>query len=154
MLISHRGIEHGITTDASFIGARISAVECTRGCTDCFNQYLKEMPIIQSPLDGILKAVVDHPLDIGIILGGLEWTERPFEMTQLIEEAVKRSLLVMLYTSMERDAFEQLFPNLTELPIWVKFGAYDNTKKSYYDEVNDVTLAGENQYIIHYGEIE
>lgn len=151
MFIRHKGLEHGNTTDAPFVGARINSIRCSQHCTGCFNQHLRELEIQRNTTKVLIQEIKARKINQGIIFGGLEWTEQPEELIALVEEALEQDLLVMIYTSTERPLFERLFPHLVRKAIWVKFGHYDSTKTSYYDERNDVILAGDNQRIVYFG---
>lgn len=151
MKIRYKGIEHNNTTDAPFIGARICAIDCHRGCPNCFNQELRNRCYESIDCEKLLTMVQQNSLDCGIILGGLEWTEQPMEMIHLVVKAIERQMAVAIYTGMSQEQFEEDFSILTSLPIYVKFGSYKNELPPRYEAAFGVQLASENQYIVQYG---
>lgn len=146
-LITYKGIEPQVLSDAPFIGARILAAQCNRNCSNCFNQDIKLRDNQFGTALSIIHQVLFNPLHEGIILGGLEWTEQPYDMIELTELALSYSLQVMIYTGMTEEHFIEQFPELTNKPIWCKFGAYDESQKkeNYYS--HGVKLATSNQYV-------
>jgi organic radical activating enzyme len=147
MLIRYKGIEHGITSDAPFIGSRICAIGCSKHCEGCFNQHLLNTPNKEEYTSIILNEVLEHKISQGIILGGLEWTEQPEEMMSLVSTAIAWGLQVMIYTHHSIDEFLDMFPSLRGHDIYVKCGEYRQNEKGYLDEINDVRLASGNQKI-------
>ena len=98
----------------------------------------------------ILDEVEANPINEGIILGGLEWTEQPDDLIEIVTAALWRSdrLKVMIYTRLTEEEFFNRFPILkNRYPIWYKFGAYDETKRSELYYSHGVKLASTNQYI-------
>lgn len=151
MKIRHKGITHDVTTDAPFIGARINAIRCHHNCPGCFNQELQNQEYCTEDIDAIIAQVKDNSLNRGIILGGLEWTEQPEEMYQLVVESLQSDLKVILYTHLTEAEFSVRFTNMCHLPIWIKFGEYKRDATEYYDEIHDVLLASPNQRIKYMG---
>lgn len=140
-LIRHRGLTYD-RFDAPFTGVLISAVGCSIGCIGCFNQHLKQLPIITETVDDILDKVQADTFNEGIILGGLEWTEQPAEMMKLIIEAKKRKLQVIVYTGLTEEEFVSKF-YVTD--VWLKSGGYiDGSNKR---QQGSITLASENQQL-------
>lgn len=155
MKIKHKGLEHGVTSDAPFIGARLCALHCNRGCPDCQNQYLKDSEnIIEQDDLEILLEIQQSNIDQGLILGGLEWTNQPHEMEELIRMCHRHHVPVILYTGMTEEEFFKQFPFIGALNMYVKFGAYRKDLDGYHDEEHDVYLASSNQYIKRFGTIE
>lgn len=146
-LIIYKGIEHEQLGDAPFIGARISAAQCSGSCKGCFNQHIKDYDNQYATAQTIIDQVLQNPLNEGIILGGLEWTEQPYDMVQLISLAVASGLQVMLYTRLTEEQFIEQFPLFEKSPIWCKFGEYDETKAVTNYISHGVPLATSNQYI-------
>lgn len=151
-MIRHRGIVNGITTDAPFIGARINAIDCHHNCPGCFNQELKKEPMYAESANSVIEQVKRCKLNSGIILGGLEWSEQPEDLIELVHAARYNNLEVMIYTHLSEAEFKKLFPCFWELPIYVKFGEYRYDLESYADREKDVLLASTNQYIKKLGE--
>ncbi|HHV39690.1 MAG TPA: 4Fe-4S cluster-binding domain-containing protein [Tepidimicrobium sp.] len=146
-LVQYRGIVHNVVNDAPFVGAMAIAPECHRGCKDCFNQHLKEKPLLEATAGEIVDAVAENPFDQGVILAGLEWTYSPDALHALIWTALNKGLQVMLYTYMEEEQFKKAFPHLHDMPIWVKFGEYDHNRKTKTHVQYGVSLASSNQHI-------
>lgn len=144
-LIHYKGIEEERFQDAPFIGALILANDCHHNCPGCFNQYLRSEPTQFATAEDIIREVKEDPLHQGIILGGLEWTEQPHEMSALIAEAQKNNLKVMLYTHHNKKWLLSQFPSFAHSGIYVKFGEYVEGDKSH--KSNKVWLASSNQYI-------
>lgn len=166
MIIRFKIIEHERMADSPFIGAVVSAIDCWDNCPNCFNQNLKNLPTKEANADEIIAEIKANPLNEGVILSGLEWTLQAEEMISLLYAAKQSGLKTMLYTSMTGNEFFRWF-NLTQASrnlsmygramYWrinikqhldyIKFGAYDETKKiDGYSSCN-VTLASKNQYI-------
>lgn len=147
----HRGFESGVTSDAPFIGLRISALDCHMNCPGCHNQHLKTRPILESNTKAVLN-MLEATINEGVILGGLEWTNQPTEMLNIIEDVTAAGHLVMLYTGLDRDHFKKVFPQLWGVPgVWVKYGTYDSARDGRYEETFDVHLASDNQHIEYLG---
>jgi len=151
MLIRHKGLEPHVTTDAPFVGTRIIAIGCDRNCAECFNRPLLPSTVIFEEASVVAQFVKEA--DTGIILGGLEWTEQPYEMLELIKVCLEASLRIMIYTYLELDVFLSKFPTLNSKDIYVKCGEYKKDIKGYYDKQHDVQLASGNQYIKYLGVI-
>lgn len=153
-MVNHRGIEYGILTDAPFLGARICAMDCSHNCPGCFNQHMRQAPYFTEYAADIIQKVIDNELCNGIILGGLEWTEQPEELRDLVDHALLRGLRVMIYTHMTIEEFVYHFPCFIGLPILVKCGKYEKDSLGYYTEQYDVTLSSANQKIYDMRKVE
>lgn len=105
MKINYRELVHERTEDAPFVGALISALNCNLGCEGCFNSHLDTLPLKARPAKAIIREVKSNPLNQGIIFGGREWTLQVDEMLELIQEAVKNDLQIMIYTGHNIDEF-------------------------------------------------
>lgn len=145
LLIRYKGIEEERFQDAPFIGALILSIGCSHNCPGCFNQYLRSRPFQTATAEDIIREVKDNPLHQGIILGGLEWTEQQNEMNDLIIEAQKNGLEVMLYTHHTKSWMLRNIPRVFGSGIYVKFGEYKEGEESH--QSNGVWLASNNQYI-------
>ena len=147
MLILHKGIIHERAEDAPFMGALIIASSCHNNCPDCFNQHLKNKEVYCSTAADIIKEVRHNPFNKGIILAGLEWSEDPDGAVDIIREAKKHALEVILYTGLGERALYRRIPKLVLNGCYIKFGGYDSTEASdsYYS--CGVKLASTNQYI-------
>lgn len=146
-MISYKGIEHGIVTDAPFVGSRICAMTCHHGCPGCINHELLEAPYKVENVYEIIFEVKSNKISQGIILGGLEWTEQPYEMIWLIDIALDSGLEVMLYTHHDIEYMLEHYPAFKGKKMYIKCGEYLKDRRAYMDEVNDVFLAGDNQKI-------
>lgn len=146
-LIVYKDIEHERLGDAPFVGALIIAAQCTGNCEGCFNQHVKEEPNKFDTTTHLLALVRANPFNEGIILGGLEWSEQPEDMLDLIKEALGYQMKVMIYTRLTEDVFLNKFPELIGKGVFCKFGAYDLKYKSDTHFSYGVKLATTNQYI-------
>lgn len=147
MLIRFKGIEHNVFGDAPFVGARISSIGCSNNCQGCHSDHLREAPIKEVDVYDLVAHVSNNKFDEGIILGGLEWTEQPEEMTALINVALEAELKVMLYTHLDYWQLLMLFPHLRDSGITCKFGPYmDFIKDDNYYSCG-IKLATVNQYV-------
>jgi hypothetical protein len=146
-IIRHKGIEHGVFTDAPFVGARICAMGCRKHCPGCFNQHLVGQPCITVDVVELIKEIKDNPMNQGIILGGLEWTEQSREMQLIVFEAEKQGLQVIIYTHMDICSFLCNFPILKGHDILVKCGEYRKDSIGFWDVKYDVYIASRNQAV-------
>lgn len=154
MWVRHKGVEDGIMSDAPFVGARISSIGCSNHCEGCFNQHLLDVPVQESVSWDLIMDIRQRKLNEGIILGGLEWTEQPEEMMELVELALLAGMQVMIYTHHSFFTFTMLFPTLVGKPIYVKCGEYMRELDGYFDAANDVRLASTNQTIVRLDQLE
>jgi hypothetical protein len=150
-LIVYKGIEHERLGDAPFIGALLIAGQCHGTCQGCFNQHVKDEPNVFDNATHIIQLVKKNPLNEGIILGGLEWTEQPYDMLDLVHTALISELQVMIYTRLSEESFVATFPELLGRNIWCKFGMYNELYKSEVYISHGVKLATTNQYIKYLG---
>ncbi len=104
-MIEYKGIFEERTEDAPFVGALISAKGCSRRCKGCFAKDLKKAKCIKDTSENIIRVVLANPLHEGIILAGLEWSEQPQDMLEIIKEAVKHNLKIMIYTALSFEKF-------------------------------------------------
>ncbi|MEG1636132.1 MAG: 4Fe-4S cluster-binding domain-containing protein [Cellulosilyticaceae bacterium] len=146
-MIAYKDIEHENLGDAPFIGARLLSAQCSRNCKNCFNQSLKDEPTKYATEIQIISMVLSDKLNEGIIFGGLEWTEQPWDLIVLVRLALLNKLQVMIYTGTTEKEFIKRVPQLKDLPIWCKFGHYDETQKVAEYISNGIKLASANQYI-------
>jgi organic radical activating enzyme len=147
MKIHYKRIDHERTEDAPFMGALISAVDCHFNCKGCFNQYLKTEPTLTKDSKELIEEVKSNSFNQGIILGGLEWTEQPIEMIELILLAIQNDLQIILYTGYDESIFMDTFPDIYRMPIYIKFGQYDENLKTVINESHHIKLATENQRV-------
>lgn len=165
-MIEFRGITHERTQDAPFVGALICAPYCHIGCKGCFNQHLKDAPLIKLKAKDVIKEVMSNPLNEGIILAGLEWSYSLPQAIELILEAQKSGLKTIIYTGLEypvfmdklREAFkfnENKFINMV-CGLFIKAGPYDSSKKlDQPRRILGIQLATSNQKVyIGYEEIK
>lgn len=141
------GIEHNILSDAPFIGAIIIAKECRHNCKNCINEHLKKQKPIKMDITSIMQEVCNNKLNEGIILAGLEWTYDPDGLRALVYTALEQNLKIMIYTYMTENEFRQQFDDIYQLPVWIKFGEYQEELKTYDNVCFGVRLASSNQYI-------
>ncbi len=151
-MIEYKGIIHNVLNDAPFIGAILIAPSCSMGCKNCINEHLKTNEIlVEATAEEIIKKVQSNGLNRGIIMSGLEWTESPESMKALMNEALKQSLEVIIYTHHDEETFLKMFPSLEKKKIYIKYGAYDECQIASNNISYGVKLATENQYIKYYG---
>lgn len=129
------------------MGALIIGKSCSNNCRNCFNQHLKDTPNLLKYADEIVAEVKQNHFNDGLILAGLEWSEQPDDTIALIDCALHENLQVILYTGLTEQELFNRIPKEYLVGIYIKFGAYDETKTSstYYSE--GVKLASTNQYI-------
>lgn len=150
MNIRIKGITHERCEDAPFVGALISAIDCHIGCKGCFNQHLKNTSTIIMDSKDIIREVLKNPFNKGIILGGLEWTEQPEEMIELIDVALNSNLKVMLYTGLSKEFFNSKF-DFIHKDIYIKYGRYDESLRTNNNKQYGVNLVSSNQEIMKKG---
>lgn len=148
-LIRYKAIEHERMEDAPFIGALISAIDCHIGCKNCFNQHLKDRPTLLKTAEALIAEVRSNPFNEGLILAGLEWSEQPEELVELVAEALKSKLEVIVYTGLDLEVFLKRVPALLDLEgdIYIKHGAYIPEQASCDYANHKVKLASSNQRI-------
>ena len=146
-LIKYRGIIHERCEDAPFMGALIIAENCSNNCQGCFNQHLKETRVFEGTAEEIIEIVKDNLFNDGIILAGLEWSEQPEDVIELVKCAKKNHLEVMIYTGLSEEGFAERLWDSSLTNCYVKFGMYDANYLSddYYSL--GVKLASTNQYV-------
>lgn len=147
MQVEYKGIIHNVLNDAPFIAALIIAKGCNKGCKSCFNEHLKKESALRATVDEIIATVKRNGLNQGVIFAGLEWSEQPKELIALVKKALEEKLEVIVYTHHYEKEFFKLLPELEEMPIYIKFGEYDETKKTEANIQFGVKLATSNQYI-------
>lgn len=147
MKIRLKSIEHNIFGDAPFIATRLSGISCERGCVGCQHEHLKGDGGIQEvEAQDIIDSVLANPFDQGIVFGGLEWTEQPTELRELIELAQDNGLYVMVYTHLGPEEFIKRMGRLSG--ILVKHGPYVAGGESHVDM--GVRLPNKEQYILQH----
>ncbi|HBH11504.1 MAG TPA: hypothetical protein DDX29_00035 [Clostridiales bacterium] len=148
----YKGILHNVLNDAPFIGAIIIAYNCHMSCKDCINEHLKkDVYTISNSTSEIIEQVKLNSLNEGIILSGLEWTEQPDDLVELVQAALADNLKVMVYTHHTESDFFKIVPELRHRSIYVKFGLYELSLKHDQYFSHAVKLATTNQYIKYYG---
>ena len=146
-LVSYRGIIHERAEDAPFMGALIIAKRCSNNCQGCFNQRLKNSSIYIRTASEIISEIKANPFNDGIILGGLEWSEQPEEAIARIQWARLSSLRIMLYTGLTEEELFSRIPKSALQDCHVKFGRYDEARRSSNYYSFGIRLASTNQYI-------
>ena len=148
MIIRHKGLEHTVYGEAPFLGARLCAIGCSRGCKGCHNEQLKndDSLIRTQEIQEIVEEVRSNFFNEGLVLGGLEWTEQPAEMQALVHACKEAGLQVMIYTGMTEEQFIKRFGEPDG--IWVKYGSYVPGGEPH--EMYGVKLASSNQIIKKY----
>ena len=149
MKIRYKKIIHERLQDAPFIGALVVGVSCSLNCPGCFHEYMKDETNTKSSEVDIVDMIINNPINKGIILAGLEWSEQPKELISLITEAKSRHLQVMIYSGLTQEDFFGKIPELQSArDIFFKFGIFDSNRlvDDYY--MFGVKLASSNQVIV------
>lgn len=149
--INYKLIEHERVGDAPFIGALISACDCTFNCSNCFNQHIKKLKTITKSSEEIIAGIQSNVFNQGIIFAGLEWSLQPDECILLATEAKRHELLTMLYTG---NVWESLFvKRIIESHVfdYVKCGQYDESLKTVNHVEYGIVLSSSNQHIYKRG---
>lgn len=148
-MIRYKAITHERTEDAPFIGALVSAADCHIECKCCFNQHLREMPVLKDSAEKIINEIVSNPLNEGIILGGMEWSEQLPEMFELVELAAEKGLKIMIYTGKSLEEYQPVIHHLQRfelgVDVYVKTDPYVANSKPH--KMFEVLLASKNQQI-------
>lgn len=105
--VRYKYIEHERTEDAPFVGALIVAPTCKLKCKNCFNRQLKKLEDKVSTGEEIIAEIKSNPFNQGIIFAGLEWSESPKELVELIRIASEEGLQIMIYTGLEIADFHE-----------------------------------------------
>jgi len=148
-MIRYKNIEHERVEDAPFMGALINSIDCHINCKDCFNQHLKTYPTIIKEAQDIINEVKSNLFNQGIIFGGLEWSEQPEEMLELITVALRNNLKVMIYSGLNYSTFINKFPMLNTLDIVLKCGCFKSELATENNIQYGIKLATSNQQIKH-----
>jgi pyruvate-formate lyase-activating enzyme len=151
--IKYKIIENERVEDAPFIGALISAIDCNFNCKNCFNQHIKQLPILVKEDIAIIEEIKSNPFNKGIIFGGLEWSLQPTELFSLALVAHGYGLQTMLYTG---NTFEYLqeycsIRYLNDYFDYIKCGQYEEDLKTINHIEYGVTLSSNNQHIYKNG---
>lgn len=107
MEINYKLIEHGVDDAAPFVGAAIIGVANDKSCIKypAINKELKKLPIITTTSQALIEQVKMYPENEGIILTGLEWSKQPLQLLDLVHEASKSDLKVMICTGCKLEQF-------------------------------------------------
>lgn len=150
--INYKMIEHERCEDAPFVGAIISACNCTYNCPNCFNQKIKKLPTISKTVDDIISEIKSNPFNKGIIFAGLEWSLQMGECIALATEAKMNNLQTIVYTGADINSpiiREYVYSNAFD---YIKYGSYKEDLKSVNHIEHGVILASYNQHILKKGE--
>lgn len=176
MEIRYKTIIHERTEDAPFVGALISAIDCTNRCKGCFNKHLFKLTTKTSSGEDIITNIYENKFNKGIIFGGLEWSNQGMELLELCKLASAKKLEIMIYTgyslsdffiklgkqivtstasTMYEKAPDEVFEMLGKISLdyfapevyYIKTGAYDKTKAVNDYSMFGVSLASRNQTI-------
>ena len=153
-MIRYRGIVTERTEDCPFgeFGAVVIAPTCTLNCKGCCNQHLKDTDILHGTPESIVAAIKRNPLHSWCVLGGLEWSEEPEELTLLVEAALRAQLKVLVYTGLSLEQFKEKMKYARMERIrgcYIKYGDYRMDRLpgvKYYG----IQLASNNQAIIRW----
>lgn len=150
-LINYKLIEHERVGDAPFIGALISACDCTFNCSNCFNQHIKKLKTISKTSEEIIAEIRSNAFNMGVIFAGLEWSLQLDECILLAKKAKKYGLLNMVYTG---NVWESAFVNRiirSDAFDYIKFGQYDESLKTANHVEYGIALSSSNQHIYKKG---
>lgn len=148
--IHYKLIEHERCEDAPFVGALIAACDCKFNCPNCFNQHIKNLPIISKSCEEILNEIKSNVFNKGIIFAGLEWSLQITECTLLAKLAKEQGLQTMLYTGSEDKRFIGMC-EITGVFDYIKYGSYKEELKTTDHIEHSVILASSNQHILKKG---
>jgi pyruvate-formate lyase-activating enzyme len=151
--IRYKAIEHERVEDSPFIGALISSIDCKFSCKNCFNQTIKNMPILIKEDLEIIEEVKTNIFNKGIIFAGLEWTLQPTELFSLAKLAHAYDLKTMLYTGNDFKYLQEYgtIRYLNDYFDYIKCGTYQEDLKTINHIEYGVTLASSNQHIYKKG---
>ena len=152
--ITYKDIDHERLGDAPFIGALVIAAQCHGPCKNCFNLDLRQAPNKFATAEQIIQTILENPFNEGIILGGLEWTEQPDDLIDLLLTSIWYSdrLQRMLYTRLTEEQFAEQFPQIYQkIPMWYKFGEYDESQSDDHYYSHGIKLATRNQKVVFIG---
>jgi len=161
--IRYKFIEHERLEDAPFIGALVSSIDCNFNCKNCFNQHIKDLPILESYPEDIIKEIKSNPFNKGIIFGGMEWTNQLEELYILTHWAKYCKLSTILFTGLsDVDELEDLciehFNPMIDMPNelinsldYIKCGRYEESLKCNDNIQYGIKLATSNQRIYKKG---
>ena len=153
-LIKIKGIIPDIFNDAPFIGTLLVANSCNLQCKDCLNEHLKKEKPNLMTVDNIFKEVSKYPLTQGIIFGGLEWSEQPEDLIELVKYFTLKNYKIIIYTGLTKDKFNERCQNLFFIDFkndfYIKYGKYNNSLKTDENIHFGINLASKNQYIVKY----
>lgn len=151
MIIRHRGIYRDRFDNPTGLGMLVAAIDCYGSCKGCFHQDMREKTEIhESDADELLDNLQSDIFHNTLILGFFEWLDYQYdECIYLIEGALNRNLNVILYTRRDEDVLRIEYPRLFDYKgLYIKCGAYDETKLSSTYTSYGVPLASTNQKII------
>lgn len=158
-MVLYKLIEHERTQDAPFIGALVCAPSCKGNCKSCFNQHMKKAPTLEKSSKEIIEEVKANPLNDGIILSGLEWSDNLSNLIPFLIDISKSDLQCILYTRREYDEIVKMMFDFTDSnedfssfelhkalqKMWIKTGPYKKDLKPKF--AGGVKLASKNQDI-------
>lgn len=144
-MVRYKTIENERLQDAPFVGGLVSSIGCSINCKGCFNQHLKKLPTKTKSAKDIVAEVMNCTYNKGIILAGLEWSEQPTEMIDLVLEAQANALEVCIYTGKVKDVFLRMFPKLHN--YYLKSGSFNEETKGEFNTSLGIHLANKTQEI-------
>lgn len=151
-IIKYKAIEHERVEDAPFMGALISACNCNYNCKNCFNQKVKDLPVISKLVDEIIAEIKSNIFNKGIILAGLEWSLQMDECIALATGAKANGLQTIVYTGADISSpiiKQYIHSNVFD---YIKYGSYREDLKAANHIEHGVVLASYNQHILKKGE--
>lgn len=151
MKIHYKGLIAERFEDAPFIGSLLIAPDCKHRCKGCCNQHLLDEETLYDEGSDIIEHIKEDKFSEGIIFAGLDPLTYPDELLYMIGLALEAGLKVMLYTFLpDKESLETAIPDISLYEgkgIYVKYGAYDESKRVYDHISYGVLLATSNQYI-------
>ena len=105
MKIHYKGIVHERTEDSPFVSAIVVAPTCNFKCKGCFNRDLKKQENKVATAEEIIAEVMSNPFNEGVTFSGLEWSESPNELVELVKVASDKGLKIMIYTGCKLEQF-------------------------------------------------
>ena len=151
LIINYKTIEHERFEDAPFVGALISACDCKFNCKNCFNQKIKDLPVMSKSVDDIIAEIRSNIFNKGIILAGLEWSLQMDECIALATKAKANGLQTIIYTG--ADISSSIIKQYIRSNVfdYIKYGLYKEELKTANHIEYGVVLASSNQHILKKG---
>ena len=137
-----------------FIISPYCSFKCDKesGCKVCQNSEVVKLPIIDIPIDELIKRYDMFLLSKAVVLGGLEPLDSDDTHAFISAFRATHKDDIVIYTGYNKDEVVAKFRWIYDYPnIIIKYGRFIPNSKHRYDEVLGVELASDNQYAEHIG---